>query len=213
MCNPSCHNYCSFVLIGVFFINTDSVEIPFKNISLVEIIGRGRTANVHSCLFRRKKIAAKCYPVILGKGRLNKIKDELCLIRGLDHPNIIKYLGFSKTKTELVLLMEMASFSARDCDGGDVIGHNLRELLSFTSDGLPWSTRLSLVRETVNGLNFLHSNKIIHGDLKSANLLVIGQEGYYHVKVREKFWIFLYMIIKLIIDDSDDVDSDVDDGD
>jgi len=58
---------------------------------------------------------------------------------------------------------------------------NLFELLKKVSV-LGWLKKLSIAIEIARGMQYLHSHKILHGDLKSLNLLV---DENYHIKVAD----------------------------
>ncbi len=51
--------------------------------------------------------------------------------------------------------------------------HSLRQLTEVAGD-LPEETKHEALFQISRGLCFLHSKKITHGDLKSANVLVTG---------------------------------------
>ena len=42
---------------------------------------------------------------------------------------------------------------------------------------LPWNERLSLFRDVVLGVHQMHSNSVMHRDLKSSNCLLFGSKG------------------------------------
>ncbi|CAM9591598.1 unnamed protein product, partial [Laminaria digitata] len=62
----------------------------------------------------------------------------------------------------LVLVMELLS-------GGD-----LRKLLSNSEQPLPEEQSRQIIGDICTGMAFLHSKEAVHGDLKSANVLLDG---------------------------------------
>ena len=79
------------------------------------------------------------------------------------HPNIVQYLGTHiDPETKLpVLLMELMD---------DSLTHFLE---SFTQ-AIPYHIQVNLCHDITRALSFLHSNEIVHRDLSSNNVLLIG---------------------------------------
>lgn len=53
--------------------------------------------------------------------------------------------------------------------------HSLRQLIDVVEDDIPFELQQEALFQIVKGLGYLHSKSIIHGDLKSANVLIKGQ--------------------------------------
>ena len=59
--------------------------------------------------------------------------------------------------------------------------HNARELLDLQDvKPISWSTRLQIMWGVASGLSYLHENRIVHCDLKAANVFIgdNGQDSY-----------------------------------
>ncbi|KAJ6582053.1 kinase-like domain-containing protein [Mycena capillaripes] len=87
------------------------------------------------------------------------LKLEIDTLKVLDHPNIIKYLGFEETPTNLNMFLEYVS--------GGSIGSCLLKHGRFDED-----VTKSFTSQILAGLEYLHSRRILHRDLKSSNILV-----------------------------------------
>lgn len=86
---------------------------------------------------------------------------ELDVLRQLDHPNIVKYLG-EETDLDagcIRIYMDLVS------------GGSIRSLLT-TYGKLQERQAASFTRQVLDGLVYLHSKHIVHRDLKGDNLLV-----------------------------------------
>ncbi|OXA65114.1 lymphokine-activated killer T-cell-originated protein kinase [Folsomia candida] len=100
-----------------------------------------------------------------------RLEFEAEILRNLTHPNIIGYRAFGNPTTDVTFLaMEKASKSLFD-----LIEDRVEEL---TPDGVSPFPALKIFRVAVDvaqALHYLHEEKkLIHGDLKSGNVLVFG---------------------------------------
>jgi mitogen-activated protein kinase kinase kinase len=97
--------------------------------------------------------------------RMFKLEKEVNIMRKLQHQNIVRYLGteFVQTPTpQFCILLEYVP--------GGSIASMLKQFGRFTEKIVREYTR-----QILNGLEYLHSNNIIHRDIKGANLLVTDQ--------------------------------------
>jgi serine/threonine protein kinase len=95
---------------------------------------------------------------------LHLINQECQLLSSLQHPNIVQYLGTWKdpTTNHPVLLMEL-------------MDQNLTQLLERSGKPpLTFHMQVNICHDISLALSFLHSNDIIHRDLSSNNVLMIG---------------------------------------
>ncbi|KIO28291.1 hypothetical protein M407DRAFT_22500 [Tulasnella calospora MUT 4182] len=93
---------------------------------------------------------------------LRAFANELRILDGLDHPHIVKIIGFvedMKNRTTWLVFPWEAN-------------GNVREFLLSGKWELP--ERVSLIQDVASGVKYLHSRQpaIRHGDLKSLNILV-----------------------------------------
>ena len=96
---------------------------------------------------------------------MKRFEAECAFLKELHHPNIIQYLGmYEDNETGLpVLLMELMDES---------LTHYLE---SEPEKSISHTTQLRLCQDIVTALSFLHSNNIVHRDLSSNNILLIGR--------------------------------------
>lgn len=87
------------------------------------------------------------------------LENEISMMKGLRHPNIVRYLGVDSSNDTLAIFLEY------------VPGGSLRSLLDRFGKLEEAIVRL-YSRQILLGLEYLHSNGIAHRDIKAANVLV-----------------------------------------
>ncbi len=101
------------------------------------------------------------------------IESEIKILSILDHPNIIKFYGYTKQDGIYYLRMEY-------CDGGDVYdflkSDNLNEYRNQCG-GFTNSFMYEFFKQTVSGLDYIHKKNIIHRDIKLHNVLIKYDES------------------------------------
>ncbi|KAJ7306663.1 kinase-like domain-containing protein [Mycena albidolilacea] len=89
-----------------------------------------------------------------------RIKDfgrEALIWRQLSHPNLLPFFGLYYLEGGLCLVSPWMEN-----------GH----LIQFLKNASPDTDRLSLILDVAMGLEYLHTVKLVHGDLKAVNILV-----------------------------------------
>jgi NIMA (never in mitosis gene a)-related kinase len=134
----------------------------------IRLLGEGSFGKVY---LMRDKVRRNfvCVKVIkiknIPKKEREATKLEVDLLRRLHHPNIVRYLDsfLSKNNETLCICMEY-------CDGGDLASQikAARQNLFSESKILHWFVQLAL------GLHYMHSSKVLHRDLKTQNVFLLG---------------------------------------
>ena len=143
-------------------------KLQVDDLILTKSLGKGAFGEV----FLTQK---KGYKELLATKRLDRaysekpenvklLSNEISLLKKLHHPNIVRLIDLKKTKSHCYIVMEY-------CNGGDLAGC-LKKYKAAYKRPFPEELVQYLMRQIVSGLNFLHSQKIIHRDLKLENILV-----------------------------------------
>ena len=86
-----------------------------------------------------------------------EIRNEIEVLKNIDHPNIMKIFEFFEDDQNIFLINEF-------CGGGDVAGINDKYGL-FPEFFLKY-----IMYQVFLAITFLHSNKVVHGDIKRENI-------------------------------------------
>ena len=129
-----------------------------------ESIGIGSYASVYEVTVHGTLCAAKeMHPVLMNEANKRAFLSECVQSSRMFHPNIVQFLGiyYPSPRARLPwLVMELMHISLRGL------------IEKYEKDDFPFHFKLSILMDTCNGLQFLHSQNIIHRDLSSNNILL-----------------------------------------
>lgn len=125
------------------------------------LIGKGSGGTVYKALDRKKNemVAVKVSPI----AELSFIKYEVAYHALSEHPNIVTYFGTYQWLDEVWIAMELV-------DGGcltDLLGEDGSLDVFWVEPYIAF-----VLQECLQGLYFMHSQYLLHRDIKSDNVLV-----------------------------------------
>ncbi|OHT15140.1 CAMK family protein kinase [Tritrichomonas foetus] len=90
---------------------------------------------------------------------LQKHRSEVAIQRKLNHPNVLRLYDFFEDSQNTYMVLEL-------CPGGSI-----RDLIK-AKNHLSEEETVNILKDVIDGLCYLHDNRIIHRDLKLENFLI-----------------------------------------
>ncbi|AES92073.1 putative protein kinase CAMK-CAMKL-CHK1 family [Medicago truncatula] len=130
---------------------------------LGRILGEGNFGKVK---FARNTDSGQPYAIkIIDKNKIidlnitNQIKREICALKLLRHPNVVKLYEVLASKTKIYMVLEY------------VTGEELFDKIA-SKGKLPEGEGRKLFQQLIDGVSYCHSKGVFHRDLKLENVLV-----------------------------------------
>ena len=128
--------------------------------------GQGKIRKYYSEKYEREVVEKivnlnNCARGTLGISGIESLIKEAILLSKFDHPNIVKIFDF-KTSPPTIIMEYCAKGSLRQ-----ILDKNVK---------LPIKYKIFLIKSICNGLYYVHSKGIVHGDLKCDNILLYDEK-------------------------------------
>jgi calcium/calmodulin-dependent protein kinase I len=144
-----------------------------------KVLGKGSFATVRKATKKKassaeRKALQDTFPEVVAVKVVEKSKardeqelalfqDEVEIMHRIDHPNCVRLYEMYDSKEYLMLIVEL-------CTGGELFD---RIVNAYESEDGSFSERQAsnVIRQTAEGLKYLHTQGVVHRDLKPENLL------------------------------------------
>ena len=138
------------------------------DLTLLKCLGKGAFGEVYLTSkqgSKQKYATKKIDKKFTQNPRAKKYLDnEINILKEIDHPNIIKLVDVKETTHFYYLVMEL-------CNGGG-LSDCLEDYQKKNKKPFPEETVQYLMRQIIDGINYLHKRNILHRDIKLDNILV-----------------------------------------
>jgi len=148
---------------------TAPYEIPTQDLQcdfdINAQLGQGNYGVVYKGEWQKKPVAIKVLNANDNSMEdKNEFKKEINLMMQLKHCNIVGFYGTSVSRNgNAMLIMEY------------VAKGSLYNILHNNEEKLPWTVRIQITIDIGLGVEYLHSQKVIHCDLNSHNVLITNE--------------------------------------
>jgi len=143
------------------------IAFPGDKIQIVllpKVLGKGMYGSVHHCYQRGNPNLVYAVKVIERKKLKGKsheyLMNEITIMQEMRAVNVVSLISATKTQSNYYLVMEY-------CNGGDLEG-----FIRARGGYLTEPEAKVILRQIVNGLKEIKEQKVMHRDLKLANILV-----------------------------------------
>jgi serine/threonine protein kinase len=153
-------------------------RLPFKDCECGKTVflGTGSFGTVQHALWHGVEVAIKRRKLLKNEGKMemlqaqtpsNTLIKEMEAMSRLRHPNITLFLGATVT-SESIIVTEYAARGSLD----KLLATKWTTVMCRFDKQLTWSLHLSFGFQVALGLNHAHMCDFVHGDIKSANVLL-----------------------------------------
>eukprot|EP01027_Heterolobosea_sp_BB2_P018955 GEZU01026637.1.p1 GENE.GEZU01026637.1~~GEZU01026637.1.p1 ORF type:complete len:336 (-),score=64.39 GEZU01026637.1:685-1692(-) len=151
--------------IEIHLENSQYIEIKNKDITVVEKLGTGAFGVVFRARFNDEDVALKKFDLDgmteeQVRNIVGQFENEVRLLSVLRHPNVLGFRGALLEMPDIGIVTEYMSEGS------------MFDWLYKKKQKLSWKQKLKVLVDVAKGQHYLHKMKIIHRDLKSANVLV-----------------------------------------
>ena len=141
----------------------ENTEDFFSKYETKETIGKGTFSIVKLGINRKtkEKVAIKILEKkkIINKDDLERVEREIEILKNFNNINIVKINEIYQTKDKHYFIMEY-------CEKGELFNHIVKKQRLNDKESSYFYYQL------INGLEYIHSKKVVHRDLKPENLLL-----------------------------------------
>lgn len=151
--------------------------LSISDYDLGQALGTGGFATVYRARDRAtgREVAIKVIikSHMIERNLVDKVDSEIKIHRILKHDHIVKLLGCMEDDLNIYLVLEL-------CKKGNLYTYLQRHGPLAESDAF------GVIRQLISAVEYLHSKKIIHRDLKLSNILLTGESitGTTHPEVK-----------------------------
>ncbi len=142
--------------------NRQQAWIKQGKYKIAGMLGKGSFGEVYQGVNEHGQFFAVKKTNMLGNPQeIDKLMSEIELMKNLNHPNIVQYLGSHVDTQNHVVSIFQAWMS------GGSVADMLKKFGGFSGGMIK-----SYITQVLSGLSFLHANDVVHRDIKGGNILL-----------------------------------------
>ena len=158
------------------YMNELTTESPYelnKDLKFIKEIDQGAFGKVIHVYETKKKLDLAVKVINkggLGPNIINQMKEEISILKKLDHENIVKFHGYSETNNQLLIKMEYIRYGtlSRWMKGKQKIKEEEASLI---------------LSKVLSAVEYMHSKHICHRDIKPENIMFSEENNLSSIKI------------------------------
>lgn len=136
-------------------------DIPFDDLKLLDVIGKGRFGTVHRGLWHGDVAVKVLKENYLNDDRtLEAFKHEVATFKKTRHENLVLFMGACMKPPRLAIITSLCK------------GNTLFTLIHLRKDKFSLNRTTLVAQQISKGMGYLHARGIVHKDLKSKNIFL-----------------------------------------
>ena len=101
---------------------------------------------------------------------INKIKQEISILKRINHENIVKYYGYKETQKQLLIKMEYIKYGT------------LKKWMR-NNKNISEEQASMILKKILSAISYLHSKQICHRDIKPGNIMLSKEDNLDSIKI------------------------------
>ena len=102
---------------------------------------------------------------------IHKMKEEIIILKQLEHKNIVKYFGFEETNSNLFIIMEFIKYGT------------LKEFMRKNKGKIKEEEVSLIIKQILSATEYLHNKLICHRDIKPENIMFSKENDLNSIKL------------------------------
>ena len=158
------------------YMNELTTESPYelnKDMKFIEEIDHGAFGKVIHVLEIKKNLdlAVKVINKTgAGMQIIKKMKEEVQILKKLNHDNIVKFFGYSETNSQLLIKMEYIKYGT--------LSRWMKDHHKITENDAS-----IIIKKVLSAVEYLHSMHICHRDIKPENIMMSRENDLESIKI------------------------------